>query len=79
MNPQLSLIFNLVQIGANGAAMTKPPKIGLYGPVILMERGDYWQVGGHEVVAGDIVEDVALGLKLKEAGLDYQTSSVTMT
>ncbi len=76
---QLSLIFNLVQIGANGAAMTKPPKIGLYGPVILMERGDYWQVGGHEVVAGDIVEDVALGLKLKEAGLDYQTSSVTMT
>ena len=70
---QLSLIFNLVQIGANGAAMIKPPKIGLYGPVILMERADYWRVGGHEAVAGDIVEDVALGLKLKEVGLDYKT------
>ncbi len=70
---QSSLMFNLLQIGANGAAMAEPVQMGLYGPVILMSPADYWQIGGHETVRGSIVEDVALGLALKQAGLPYKT------
>lgn len=70
---QTSLLFNLLQIGANGAAMAEPVQMGLYGPVILMTPADYWQIGGHEAVKGSIVEDVALGLALKQAGLPYKT------
>lgn len=69
---QSSLMFNLLQIGANGAAMAEPVQMGLYGPVILMSPADYWQIGGHETVRGSIVEDVALGLALKQAGLPYK-------
>lgn len=69
---QLSLIFNLVQIAANGTALPRPNPLGLYGPVILISRTDYNAVGGHNVVKSSIVEDVALGIQLKKSGLPYR-------
>lgn len=69
---QLSMLFNLVQIAANGTTLPKPRNIGLYGPVILMARSDYFAVGGHASVRKNMVEDMALGAKLKEADIPYR-------
>ena len=69
---QFSLLFNLIQIAANGAALPKPLSIGLYGPVILIARSDYSRIGGHEAVRKNIVEDMALGQRLKSVGLPFR-------
>jgi len=55
------MIFNLVQIAANGTALPKPRNIGLYGPVILISRQDYEKAGGHRRVKSSVVDDMALG------------------
>lgn len=69
---QLSLFFNLTQVSANGLAMPGGQKIGLYGPIILIGAGDYWQIGGHDRVKDQVIEDVALGRALNEAGLSFR-------
>lgn len=69
---QLSMIFNLVQIAANGTALPGQLNVGLYGPVILIAKQDYKKIDGHESVRKCIVEDMALGLRLKEEGLPYR-------
>ena len=68
---QASLFFNLIQIGANGTSLKKPQNIGLYGPLILLSKEDYKTIGGHESVKENIVEDMALGVRLKEAKIPY--------
>lgn len=69
---QFSIMFNLVQIAANGVMLPKPLYIGLYGPVILIAQADYITVGGHKSVRKSIIEDVALGLEFKKAGLPFR-------
>lgn len=68
---QLSMLFNFIQIAANGTALPKPLGVGLYGPVILIPKSEYNRIGGHESVKMSIVEDMALGHRLKENGLSY--------
>jgi 4,4'-diaponeurosporenoate glycosyltransferase len=69
---QLSMMFNFVQIAANGTALPKPRNVGLYGPVILISRQEYKKAGGHESVRTSVVEDMALGSQLKLAGLPFR-------
>lgn len=69
---QLSLFFNLTQVSANGLAMKSAKKIGLYGPIILLSPRDYWLIGGHRSVKNKVIEDVALGLKMKEMKIEYR-------
>ena len=68
---QFSIMFNLVQIAANAAALPKPCSVGLYGPVILISREAYEKTGGHESVRTSVVDDMALGSQLKNAGLPF--------
>lgn len=68
---QLSLLFSLLQLGANGTTLRHQKPQGLYGPVILLCREDYEAMGGHEGVRESLVEDVALGRRLKEAGVPF--------
>ncbi len=68
---QLSMMFNLVQIAANGTALPKPRNVGLFGPVILISRQDYEKAGGHRGVKSSIVDDMALGSQLIKADLNY--------
>jgi 4,4'-diaponeurosporenoate glycosyltransferase len=68
---QLSLIFNLVQIAANGTALKNPANLGLYGPVILIAKETYLEIGGHESVKDSIVEDMALGEELRNRNIPY--------
>lgn len=72
MYEQLSMMFNLVQIAANGTALPKPHNVGLYGPIILISHQDYANAGGHESIKASVVEDMALGLQLKKAGLPFR-------
>jgi len=69
---QFSMMFNLIQIAATGTALPRPLDIGLYGPVILISRSDYEKVGGHESVRQSVVEDMALGTRLRETGVPYR-------
>ncbi len=68
---QLSMMFNLVQIAANGTALPKPRNIGLFGPVILISRQDYEKAGGHESVKSSVVDDMALGSQLNKIRLKF--------
>lgn len=69
---QPSLIFNLTQLAANGTTLPWNSKLGLHGPVILISKADYEAIGGHESVRDIVVEDLALGQKLKELGLSFK-------
>ncbi len=69
---QLSLFFNLVQVAANGTSLKSPINLGLYGPVILIAKETYLEIGGHESVKESIVEDMALGEQLKKRNIPYR-------
>lgn len=68
MYEQFSMMFNMVQIAANGTALPRPRSIGLYGPVILIPRSVYQKAGGHERIRSSIVDDMALGEQIKKEG-----------
>ncbi|WP_414151525.1 glycosyltransferase [Acetobacterium carbinolicum] len=77
----LSLFFNCIQMGANGLGLpagrkknkknSHPYQIGLYGPVIMISRADYQAVGGHVAIKDSIVDDMALGEKLREKEIPF--------
>jgi 4,4'-diaponeurosporenoate glycosyltransferase len=69
----LSLFFNVIEIGANGTCLPdKRWTAGLYGPVILMAKSDYDEIGGHRVARRTIVDDLTLGDALSRAGKKYR-------
>ncbi|MBC3889020.1 glycosyltransferase [Acetobacterium paludosum] len=70
---QFSLFFNLIQLAANGLGLPiKNKNVGLYGPVILINRPDYYDAGGHESIKGSIIDDVALGQQLKRCKIPFK-------
>ncbi|MFO0018109.1 MAG: glycosyltransferase, partial [Synechococcaceae cyanobacterium] len=63
---QLSLLFNLVGL----LAVPLGPACGVaFGPAIVSTRADYERAGGHEAVAGKVVEDWFLAHCYEQAGL----------
>jgi 4,4'-diaponeurosporenoate glycosyltransferase len=73
MYENLSLFFNLIEVGANGTGIPgKRWTAGLYGPVILIPKADYDDIGGHRVARQTIVDDLTLGDALKRAGKQYR-------
>lgn len=66
-----SLFFNLTQAAANGNTRSTNRPIGLNGPVILISRKDYAQAGGHAAVKDSLIEDLALGERLRDEGIDF--------
>lgn len=70
---QLSLFFNLILIAANGIGLLFSLKnIGLFGPVILIDRVNYDRAGGHFSARDSIVDDLALGENMKRNRLSYK-------
>ncbi len=61
----LAVCFDFTAV--NDAAKTDSAFAG--GPFMLFRRSAYEQIGGHEAVAGEIVEDVELARRIKRAGL----------
>jgi 4,4'-diaponeurosporenoate glycosyltransferase len=69
---RLAAIFNIiVLVGANvfslGGSKRKP--FGAFGPCYICLREDYFSVGGHQAVKGDILESVGLGKEFLKNGL----------
>lgn len=69
---QLSVFFNIIMMGAMGpftvmGSRIKP--IGLFGPCVIMRKAYYFESGGHVAVKGEVVEDLALGERLKKHNL----------
>jgi len=63
---QLSLIFNLVGL----MAVRLGPGCGVaFGPAMVSSRADYLRAGGHEAVAGKVVEDWFLAHRYEQLGL----------
>ena len=69
---QFSLFFNMIQIGAIGAALPKPKQFGLFGPIVAISRANYFAAGGHESVKASVLEDMALAGQLQRSGVPFQ-------
>jgi 4,4'-diaponeurosporenoate glycosyltransferase len=69
---QFALLFNLVQIAANGSALPRPVNLGLFGPVIALNRDDYFAAGGHDGVQSAVLEDMALAKNLRRANIPFR-------
>ncbi len=62
-----SLFFNIVQLAANGTCCgVKSSPAGLFGPVILIEKSVYNDIGGHGIVGNSVVDDLKLAEALKK-------------
>jgi len=70
---QLSAFFNIVLMAGMGSftilgKIMKP--IGLFGPVIALDKKRYAQSSGFERVKGEILEDLAFGSEFKKRGVE---------
>ena len=70
---QFSFFFNLIMVAANGVGFPFIRKnIGLFGPVILINKTDYLSIDGHSSAKNSIVDDLTLGEKLKSKGMYFK-------
>jgi 4,4'-diaponeurosporenoate glycosyltransferase len=70
---QASFLFNLIQYAGNGVGLPLfKGHAGLFGPVILIEKNVYSAIGGHESIKASIVDDVALGERLKSRHFPFE-------
>jgi hypothetical protein len=71
---QLSAVFNVVSMMGTGAFTPGSPRRrhaaldAAYGPCLLTTAADHAAVGGHGSVRGEVLEDVALARRYREAG-----------
>ncbi len=59
---QMSLFFNVVGVVASDLHRTA------FGPCMVCSRDNYFAVGGHAAVRGEVTEDVALGDRFRSHG-----------
>lgn len=70
---QFAFFFNVIGIGGNGAALPySKKKAGLFGPVILISKQDFEQIGGFYYVRKSVIEDVELGKLLTKNNLEFK-------
>src|SRR6056297_386114 len=70
---QFSFFFNLIQIAGNGTSMIGEQKCaGLCGPLILIDQQTYISIDKHVSAKKSIVDDIALGKKLKQMGFQFK-------
>ena len=68
---QLSCLFNVLAV--MGTAMgSRGGATGAFGPVLVTSRADYEAVGGHGSVRSEVVEDLALAQRYRDAGLPVE-------
>jgi 4,4'-diaponeurosporenoate glycosyltransferase len=69
---QLSAFFNIIGMAGMGtftifSNVVKP--LGLFGPCVVMRKKYYFESGGHLEVRGEVVEDLALGRRIKKQNI----------
>lgn len=67
---QFSLFFNTISIAAVGVCLPcKDKSIGLFGPLIMLDKKLYFNFGGHSIVKDKVLEDYHLGFLLNKMGI----------
>ncbi len=70
---QLSAYFNAIMIAGMNAFTTKgfeAEEIGLFGQALLLSRANYYEIGAHDAVKNEVLENFHLSRKVAEAGLN---------
>jgi 4,4'-diaponeurosporenoate glycosyltransferase len=70
---QLSAFFSIINMAGTQAFTILGKKIkpvGAFGPCLVCRREDYFAVGGHAKVKGEILESLALGQEFLSCGRD---------
>lgn len=66
---QLSAFFNIIGMVGMGTFTilgNRVKPIGLFGPCLVISRKLYFESGGHLLVKSEVVEDLALGARIKK-------------
>jgi glycosyltransferase involved in cell wall biosynthesis len=68
------IMTNLLAVGFDYGAVNDPQDDNAFaaGPFMLFQRSAYNQIGGHRAVGGEVVEDVELARKIKQAGFKLE-------
>jgi 4,4'-diaponeurosporenoate glycosyltransferase len=66
---RLSAFFNIVGMMGVDAFNPRPRPRSAFGPCMVCSKQDYETVGGHEAVKGEVLEDVALARRFRDARL----------
>jgi 4,4'-diaponeurosporenoate glycosyltransferase len=67
---RLSAFFNIIALGGVNAFTLLGDKVeprGAFGPCMVCSRTDYFELGGHEKVRGEVLESLALGRQFLSA------------
>lgn len=64
---KLSALFNVVAVMGTGVGGRREPT-GAFGPVLVTSVEDYRLVGGHASVCDQVIEDLALARRYRQAG-----------
>ena len=70
---QLSLFFNYIEVMATGKGLpANAEREGLFGPVFLISKKLFLEMGGYGAVKNETVEDFTLGRKYAREGIDIR-------
>lgn len=70
---QMAAVFNVVSMMGTGAFVPGGGTAQVaFGPVLACRRSDYERAGGHESVKGEVLEDVALARRFRQAGREVR-------
>ncbi len=71
------IMFNHLAVCYDFTAVNYPTTDSAFagGPLMLFRRSGYEKIGGHQAVAGEIVEDVELARRIKRAALKLRLYS----
>ena len=69
---QISFFFNVIMVAGNSRGFLPIGKtIGLFGPVILINKEQYRSINGHFSARESIVDDLSMGEELSSSGMKY--------
>ena len=64
-----SLVFNLIVVASLGNFMAGERNApGAFGPCMVCSRSDYSDVGGHETIRSNVLDDIELGRAFRKSG-----------
>ncbi|MFW5779871.1 MAG: glycosyltransferase [Bacillota bacterium] len=67
----MAVFFNLTAIAGTGITLPVKKQRGMFGPVFMIDKMTYFEMGAHEVVKNCIIEDYALGRHYQKNNLSY--------
>ncbi len=72
-----SAIFNLMQLAGmyKNPLLKKPEPAGMFGPCLVISRSDYFRIGGHEAVRGEVLEHYIMARVLNSCNIHVRLYS----